>query len=81
MPVILFYFLGSLIWEVYITLGAITFFLLDKNVFLALLGDLLAIVNNFWLTGGIEEEETFSGKEKQKEKWNRKEVKGSDLSF
>lgn len=39
------------------------FFFLDKNVF-ALLDNLLGIVNNLWLTGGIKkEEETFSGKE------------------
>lgn len=47
-----------------------------KNVFFPLLDDLLATVNNFWLTGEIDkEEETFS----ERKKWNRKEMKGSDF--
>lgn len=48
-------------------------------MFLTLFDDLLAIVNNFWLTGGIEREEESFFWERKKE-WNKKEIKHSDLS-
>lgn len=61
-----FYF-RSLIWDVEHQCLSHFFFFLDKNVFLTLLGDLLVIVNNVWLTGGIEEEDIFSGKDKKRD--------------